>query len=384
MRLLHPPAALRALVDARYADLSALDNAAFSHTPWAILIIKAVDQWKAANGGALPTAYAQKKEVKAILEGYRRPGLQADQNIDEALTSAATALNVLKPSSDVKALLAEARSRLSALIAESHTPGADGETSSVGHAAARKGQLAFWLMSAGVANFVGGAGDGFLPLVGTIPDMTSDTSTYVSLQQIYAQQAAADMEAVQAAMRDIAAAEGVSADVVSEEELKRFCKNAHTLQRTSYSSICDEYATPAANAAVTSTITELLGSEDGSSGGPLYLLLRAAQAFRAQRSCWPGEERSSLDADLPHLKQCVSEVARDLGLPAPSNGSSHVPDDMIAEFCRWGGCEMHAIASVMGGIASQEAIKAATHQYQPLNNTFLFNGAKGTTAACKL
>lgn len=45
---------------------------------------------------------------------------------------------------------------------------------------------------------------------------------------------------------------------------------------------------------------------------------------------------------------------------------------------------MHAIASVMGGIASQEAIKAATHQYQPLNNTFVFNGASGTTATFEL
>ena len=31
-----------------------------------------------------------------------------------------------------------------------------------------------------------------------------------------------------------------------------------------------------------------------------------------------------------------------------------------------------------------EAIKAATHQYSPLNNTFLFNGAAGTTATFEL
>ena len=78
---------------------------------------------------------------------------------------------------------------------------------------------------------------------------------------------------------------------------------------------------------------------------------------------------------------------------------------------------MHAIASVMGGIAAQasatpkaheshrtpcawtvisksrlpllvhawqEAIKAATNQYIPLNNTFIFNGANGTTATLEL
>ena len=83
-----------------------------------------------------------------------------------------------------------------------------------------------------------------------------------------------------------------------------------------------------------------------------------------------------IDADTPQLKQCVAEVAKELGLPPPPSGS-HVADDLIGEFVRWGGCEMHAIASIMGGIASQEAIKAATHQYQPLNNTFIFNGTSG-------
>ena len=394
LRLLHPPPAVRALVDEQYADLASLSDGAFAHTPWAVLIVKAVDEWKAANGGGLPTAYAQKKEVKAILESYRRPDVQADVNIDEALTACTTALNVLRPSSDVKALLAEARGRLSTLVVESHQLGSGASSSAAagslggagepaGGAASRKAQLGFWLMAAGVERFVSGEGGGFLPLVGTIPDMTADTATYVTLQQIYAQQAASDVASVEAAVREIAASEGLSADLVSAEELRRFCKNAHTLQRTAYSSLADEYASaPRPSKALAELLAN--GPNDPSQGGALYLLLRAAQAFRLQRSCWPGEDKASLDADQTQLKQCVAEVVKDLQLPPPANGSSHVSDELLAEFCRWGGGEMHAIASVMGGIASQEAIKAATHQYQPLDNTFIFNGANGTTAAAKL
>lgn len=399
LRLLHPPAALRALVDQQYADLSSLSDSAFAHTPWAVLIVKAVDEWKAKNGGKLPTAYAQKKEVKAILESYRRPGVQADQNIDEALSAATTALNVLRPSREVLSLLGEARARLSALVGESHAEGSAGAggatSSSPGLLAARKAQISFYLMAAAVHRFVeeGKAADadsslGFLPLMGTIPDMTADTATYVSLQQIYAQQASSDVAAVEAAVRDIAQAEGLSADMISDEELKRFCKNAHTLQRIAYSHVSDEYASPpteAAAQAASDFVNGSIASADPAKGGELYLLLRAARAFRSQRSRWPGEDKASVESDLAQLRMSVGEVSKDLGLPPPSNGaSSHVSDDMIAEFCRWGGCEMHAIASVMGGIASQEAIKAATHQYQPLNNTFLFNGANGTTAAAKL
>ena len=74
---------------------------------------------------------------------------------------------------------------------------------------------------------------------------------------------------------------------------------------------------------------------------------------------------------------------RDLGLQPASSGC-YVSDELLGEFCRWGGAEMHGVASVMGGIASQEVIKAVTHQYQPLNNTFIFNGHNGTTATFDL
>merc|ERR1712087_172647 len=121
--------------------------------------------------------------------------------------------------------------------------------------------------------------------------------------------------------------------------------------------------------------------EDDASSGALYVLLRAAQAYRAERSHWPGSEGVESEADVPVFKQFVNEVLKDLNM----NGSvCPISDDLIHEFCRWGGAEMHAIASVMGGIASQEAIKAVTHQYVPLDNTFIFNGATGTTSKLKL
>ena len=79
------------------------------------------------------------------------------------------------------------------------------------------------------------------------------------------------------------------------------------------------------------------------------------------------------------LKQCVTEVTKELNL-----SSTPMLEDLVSEFCRWGGAEMHTFSSVMGGIASQEATKAVTNQYIPLNNTFIFNGASGTTSALEL
>jgi len=285
----------------------------------------------------------------------------------------------------VKSILAEARAKVASLAAAGQAPP---EASASPSPSSRKGELGFWLMAAATHEFVIHEGRGNFPVIGTIPDMTADTTTYVALQQLYAQQAASDLAIVQAYLRDIGASHGLSSDsLVSADELKRFCKNAHSLQRLSYTPTCDEFpdSVPASAAApppaLAPTLASHLGEDDAASAGALYLLLRAAQSFRAERSRWPGEDDTSVEADLPQLKQCVSETAKELNLPPPTSGSaSHVTDEHIAEFCRWGGAEMHAIASVMGGIASQEAIKATTHQYTPLNNTFIFNGASGTTA----
>lgn len=44
------------------------------------------------------------------------------------------------------------------------------------------------------------------------------------------------------------------------------------------------------------------------------------------------------------------------------------------------GCapELHTVAALVGGTAAQEAAKVITHQWVPVNNTFVYNGVAGT------
>jgi amyloid beta precursor protein binding protein 1 len=44
------------------------------------------------------------------------------------------------------------------------------------------------------------------------------------------------------------------------------------------------------------------------------------------------------------------------------------------ELTRYGNAEIHTVASVVGGVASQEAVKIITGQYIPLDNTYVYNG----------
>ena len=46
---------------------------------------------------------------------------------------------------------------------------------------------------------------------------------------------------------------------------------------------------------------------------------------------------------------------------------------------RAGGGELHNIASLMGGLVAQEAIKLITRQYIPSDNTCIFDGVTSST-----
>lgn len=376
LRVLAPPPALQTFVRERYADLATLSTAEYAHVPYVVLLLKAVEAWSAANGGAAPSTYKQKKEVSALVEQFRRVDLQNDVNIDEAKNAINTSLGLPKPSSSVGELLKAARARVSQLASEMHggSVSATGGESKDISLATRRQQLSFWLMAAAVGAFVEAEGQGLLPLGGTIPDMTAHTDTYVALQGIYLAQAQHDLNAVQAHLQQIVAIESLPADLVTTPALKRFCKNAHNLTVASYRTLAEEGAPETAKLGALSAALD-----DEASSGALYVMLRAAQAFYAGRSRWPGQCDSEVESDISMLKQCVTEVTKELNL-----STTPMLDDLVSEFCRWGGSEMHNISSVMGGIASQEAIKAVTHQYIPLDNTFIFNGTNGTTATLQL
>lgn len=71
------------------------------------------------------------------------------------------------------------------------------------------------------------------------------------------------------------------------------------------------------------------------------------------------------EEDVLQLKAIVQGLAQAEGL-SPSvrgagdgGGLDSVWNSLVAECCRWGGSEIHCVGAVMGGIASQEAIKVS-------------------------
>ena len=59
-------------------------------------------------------------------------------------------------------------------------------------------------------------------------------------------------------------------------------------------------------------------------------------------------------------------------------------DDYIEEMVRFGASELHVVAAIMGGIATQETIKLITRQFVPIPGTLIYNAMASTTSVLKV
>jgi len=222
----------------------------------------------------------------------------------------------------------------------------------------------FWILVAALKEFVANEGNGELPLEGTIPDMTSLTEYYVSLQKIYHAKAEADCRVMEHRIKDILKRIGRHPDTISRAYIKTFCKNARKLRVCRYRSIEEEFSSPNV-----SEVQRYFTDEDYSYAMNFYILLRAVDRLSANYNRLPGIFDSEIDEDIPRLKTVAASVLSEMGLSGAS-----LYEDLITEMCRFGGAEIHTVAAFIGGVASQEVIKLVTKQFVPLRGTFIFNG----------
>ncbi|KAJ1620086.1 hypothetical protein T492DRAFT_1080434 [Pavlovales sp. CCMP2436] len=381
LRACAPFPELLAFVSERFGDLGKLTTAARKHVPYIVLLLHVLDLYRAAHGGVLPASYKEKQLVKQALgqlaEGWFGVGLAEDaMNFEEAKLAVNTAVAPPSVPSNTRAVLVEALARLSQQL-----PTGPCEASSspiVSDLVVIKSRN-FWILAAALARFVEKEGNGALPLVGTLPDMTADTSSYVDLASIYRAKAAADAALVHAHVQAISVMLGLAEDALPIAETRLFCKNAHFLKWTRYRSIAEELTPATARVA---ELGKLLDDASQAQGTSFYLLLRAADAFQSQYNRWPGTMDDDIESDVPLLKQCVGHVLAEY--KQQSGGSLVIPDDLVFEMCRFGAGEIHPVASIVGGVASQEVIKLVTGQFEPLNNTYIYNGLNGTGVVAEL
>ncbi|KAH7424566.1 hypothetical protein KP509_11G013600 [Ceratopteris richardii] len=346
LRLQKPWAELKRFSDEFDTEID--DSVIHKHIPFAILLIKACEDWRKTHGDSLPSTSKEKAEFKNLLSSKRR-GVDED-NYKEAILSAYRVWSSPTISSELQKILND-----SAAEVNMNSPD-------------------FWVMVAALKEFIANEGEGDLPLDGTIPDMTSTTEYYVTLQKIYQEKAESHVSSMEARVREILKRIGKDPQSISKSAIKLFCKNSRNVRVYRYPSLEDEY-----NSCIGGELQRLLGLEENSNA-TFYLLLRGVDHFAAAYNRYPGIFADEQEDDAMKLKSIATTL-----LSKMSGGSRAVlSDDLINEICRYGASEIHTVASVIGGIASQEAIKLLTRQFTPIPGVLMYNGIDSTTTILQL
>uniref|UniRef100_A0AAV1T7A5 NEDD8-activating enzyme E1 regulatory subunit n=1 Tax=Peronospora matthiolae TaxID=2874970 RepID=A0AAV1T7A5_9STRA len=357
LRLSKPFATLTEFADS--FDLQSLSRRDHAHVPFVVVLLQVREQWARDHDGHMPTTFAEKDAFKKRLQdmAWGAPGHEV--NFVEAAENAYMAYVASQVPEEVAPVLAAAASRVGSVKALQTTKDVDVVTQE------------FWLLASALADFVE-LNDGMLPVTGVVPDMTASTESYVALQELYVTKAKEDAikvhEILCKRLRDLKLPE----DMISYESVAAFCKNAPSIGVLATRSVAQEYEHV--------DLSDVDLEEEDKEQSPLiwYFMLRAVTSFASKFNRYPGSENAIVAQDRAWL------VTRARALAAGSDVAKWISDDHAMEMTRSCQVELHNIAALMGGVAAQEAVKLITHQFEPLNHTYVFNGISGVAATYRL
>ena len=334
-------------------ELDTCDNTAHGNVPYLAVLYKYLQKWKGTHNGEAPKAYKEKKELKAMIESGIRTNEEGVPLDEDNFLEAVKNLNSSIVATQIPSAVLQIFDDPCCTLISPDTND-------------------FWLLARAVKEFVANEGCGRLPLRGSIPDMTSSSDLYVSLQRAYQTKAREDMEHVSEHLGQLLVSNNKPPNSISEETIKLFCRNCAFLRVVRYRSIEAELQCP--------SIDELRRFlENPDSDLVYYVLLRAAEQYYTVFKCYPGSGGGPVEEDVSQLKTMVANLLQQWGL-----SMYMIRDDHIVEFCRYGGGEIHSIAAYIGGVAAQEVIKILTKQYIPLNNSYVYNAASSTSLTAEL
>eukprot|EP00850_Spirogloea_muscicola_P023917 SM000406S15600 [mRNA] locus=s406:33423:37590:- [translate_table: standard] len=329
-------------------DLDTSDSLIHKHIPYAVLLLRIAEDWRATHIGSLPSTSQERSAFKASISARMRS--DDEDNYKEALAAAYRIWSPPSSVSDVEAVVSDKATDVNACSAD------------------------FWILVAALKEFMMHDGKGQLPLNGGIPDMHSLSEYYIGLQQIYQSKAEADVTKVEGYVHAILNKVGRDPKSISRTSVKMFCRNCSNIKVLRWKTLAEEY-----NNRNGQELQRLLAVED-SNNAALYVLLRAAEQFAATYNRYPGVfDGIDEEEDVSRLKAVAMGLLTELGA-----SSSTLPEDLISEICRFGASELHCPAAVIGGIASQEAIKLITGQFVPILGTLIYNGIACTTSVLAL
>jgi amyloid beta precursor protein binding protein 1 len=344
LRVFNPFPTLKKLADS--LDFASLDGFQFKHIPFILILIKLLDEWKKSHGGKAPENYQQKEEFKKSIKAVARLPWGEEENLSEAISNAFQAFASYRVSDEVKNILNDKRCDQ----LDSNTP-------------------SFWILARALRDFF--TANGVLPLPGSLPDMTSTTDRFVQLQNCFSEKAKEDLLWISTRVDTYLKQIGKPVDSISAEERATFCANASGLVVIRDRTLRQEFTAPISQ----DYFFDSNEIPDQMQPVVWYVLWRAADDFFTKHGKYPGGNPSASESELTDDARELLTIAKSMATTYYKTiPSQALNNDVAVEMTRYGACEMHNIAALIGGIAAEECVKLLTQQYQPLNNTFLFNG----------
>ena len=357
-------------------DLASLDDMSHKHIPYVIILCKALEKWrlsKSPDTVRFPKTLQQKNEFKALIKSMAR-NFSDEENFIEAHKDAYLAYTKQEISFETMQVINESDN------------------------VDIKDLSSLTIMLQALKLFLK-ENNNEPPLNGSIPDMTSTTASYIALQKAYQSKANKDMILMRKNVDTLCS--NLSYDkIISDEELTIFCKNIFNIEVLQTRSLADEIqCLMAATMEVTNEtifntshfsdeeINEDLKMtlmESCSVDMPLlwFIAIRACEIFECQHGMYPGRDprKLALDSDVDAIHTFMKKIVQVMGLSDCQLIKDHIVEkkDIAKEVVRYFNAEVHNIGSIIGGVASQEAVKLITKQYIPMNNTFVFNGITAT------
>ncbi|KAF8450128.1 hypothetical protein BGX38DRAFT_1184591 [Terfezia claveryi] len=367
LRLFNPWVELLLFAKNATRDMNTMSEHQHGHIPYLAILLHYLEKWKEEHGERLPGTYKEKNEFKKLLLTGMRTDVAGgiEENWEEA---AAAVLANVKPH--------EISSGIREVLEDDRCQNLDQDSDN------------FWIIARGIAEFVASPdqGDGLLPLPGGIPDMKTESRDYVKLQNLYRQKAASDLAQVAQNVSQILVSLNRPETDIPEEDISLWCKNANHVRRIRYRPFIDEWMVDTFHAKV--VYSDLKYNPDTLL--PIYIALRAYQTFYDDYGHDPGQENGEDDSPelLTHARVYLRKVADLLELPEneefPSTEILRALDMWCREVTRYGGAELQNIASLTGGIVSQEVLKCVTRQYLPVRNTVVLDGVQSKSAVWEL
>ena len=351
LRLTRPFPALTAY--ARQFALDTSDSLALSHTPYVVLILRALDAWASRHQGALPTS-AERREFIDTMTSQRAKYGDAE-NLDEAL--AALAPHVWRP--------------LQSPAVPAHV------TALFDDAQCRHSTHGFWLLVAALHAFVQQCGT--LPLTGAVPDMKAMSLEYAALQRIYVDQARRDLDMFQHILDDVVTKAGTSREAAGLEDdtVRTFVKHAAFLQLVRGRRLRLQRTEPNIGALATA-LADLVNPVTAQ----YHLAFVASDMFYEHTHRYPGQRhdwQADVDPLLSHAQTYCARIGLDL-----SDSDRVRLQHACYELTRGAHSDTPSTAAYLGGVAAQEVIKILTVQYIPLDNTCVYDGIVQAVSSFRL